>query len=156
MAFKLDIFDLLGKLNSPHSGDIYSKLSEEERKGFSPLTTMRWLSGTSDKRQIMMLNEFVNPYIFALGKHPHLLMMLLQVASSKTGGRNNWLAIKSNKKNVESMKVVSDYFEMSEREVKTLNPFPPEKEIIQMAEELGWQKEEMTKLKKEFKEEDYG
>jgi|SRR5579859_886848 len=152
MAFKLDIFELLGKLNSPHSGDIYSKLTEEEKKGFAPLVVMRWLSGTSDKRQIMMLNEFVNPYIFALGKHPHLLMQLLQVASSKTGGRNNWLGIKSKKKNVEALKVVGEYFEMSEREARTLNPFPSDQEIFEMAEELGWQKDELTKLKKELKD----
>src|SRR5271157_4202027 len=108
MAFKLDIFDLLGKLNSPHSGDIYSKLSDEEKKGFAPLVVMRWMSGTSDKRQIMMLNEFVNPYIFALGKHPHLLMMLLQVASSKTQKRYNWLGIKSSRKDAEAMRAVGE------------------------------------------------
>jgi len=152
MAFKLDIFDLLSRINNPRAGDIYSQLSEDEKKGFAPLVVMRWMSGTSDERQIMLLNEFVNPYVFALGKHPHLLMMLLQVASSKTPKRYQWLGIKSKKKNQETMKVVADYFDMSEREVKTLNPFPPEAEVIQMAEELGWQKDEIVKLKKEFKE----
>src|SRR5271157_4210483 len=150
MAFKLDIFDLLGKLNNPKSGDIYSKLTEEEKKGFAPIVVMRWMSGTSDERQIMLLNEFVNPYVFALGKHPHLLMLLLQVASSKTNKRYSWLGIKSKRKNIESMKVVGEYFDMSDREVSTLNPFPPEAEVMQMAEELGWQKDELTKLKKEY------
>ena len=150
MAFKLDIFDLLGKLNNPKSGDIYSKLTEEEKKGFAPIVVMRWMSGTSDERQIMLLNEFVNPYVFALGKHPHLLMLLLQVASSKTNKRYYWLGIKSKQKNIESMKVVGEYFDMSDREVSTLNPFPPEAEVMQMAEELGWQKDELTKLKKEY------
>jgi hypothetical protein len=150
MAYKLDIFDLLGKLNSSKSGDIYSKLSDDEKKGFAPLVVMRWMSGTSDERQIMLLNEFVNPYVFSLGKHPHLLMQLLQVASSKTSKRYQWLGIKSKKKNVEALRAVQEYYGMSAREVKTLNPFPTEAEVLQMAEELGWQKDEITKLKKEY------
>jgi hypothetical protein len=150
--FSLDIFDLLGKLNSRGSGDIYAKLSDDEKKGFAPLIVMRWMSGTSDERQIMLLNEFVNPYVFALAKHPHLLMKLLQVASSKTPKRYQWLGIKSKKKNVLAMAVVQEYFEMSAREVKLLNPFPTEAEVLAMAEELGWQKDDMAKLKKEFKD----
>jgi hypothetical protein len=150
--FSLDIFDLLGQLNNPRAGDIYSKLSEDEKKGFAPLVVMRWMSGTSDQRQIMMLNEVVNPYVFALGKHPPLLMQLLQVASSKTSKRYQWLGIKSKKKNQQAMAVVAEYFDMSKREVRLLDPFPPEEEVMQMAEELGWQKEELAKLKKEYKD----
>jgi hypothetical protein len=151
-TYKLDIFDLLGKINSAKSGDIYSKLSDDAKKGFTPLIVMRWLSGTSDERQIILLNEFVNKYVFTLGKHPHLLMQLMQVASSKTSKRYQWIGVKSNKKNNNSRKVVQEYFDMSAREVNLMNPFPNEAEIMQMAEELGWQKDEMTALKKEFKE----
>lgn len=152
-TFKLDIFALLGSLNSPKSGDIYANLSEDERKGFAPLVVMRWMSGTSDERQIMLLNEFVNPAVFSLGKHPHLLMQLLQVASSKQAGRRyQWLGIKSKKKNVEAQRVVGEYFGMSAREVRMLNLFPPQSEVMQMAEELGWQKDDIKKLEKEYKE----
>jgi hypothetical protein len=152
MAFKLDIFDLLGKLNDPRAGDIYERLSDEEKKGFAPVVTLRWMSGTSDERQIMLLNEFVNPYIFSLGKHPHLLMKLLQVASSKTPKRYNWLAVKSKKKNVLAQRAVEEYFDITPRDVKMMNPFPPEAEVIQMAELLGWEKEDVNKLKKEYKD----
>lgn len=151
-AYKLDIFDLLSKINSSKSGDIYSKLSDEERKGFAPLVAMRWMSGTSDERQIMLLNEFVNKSVFTLGKHPHLLMQLLQVASSKTSKRYQWIGIKSKKKNIEALKIVQEYLEMSSREVKLLNPFPGKDEVLQMAEELGYQKDELAKLNKEYKD----
>ena len=149
-TYKLDIFALLSAIDSPKSKDIYSNLTDDEKKGFAPLIVMRWMSGTSDERQIILLNEFVNQYVFSLAKHPHLLMRLLQVASSKTNKRYQWIGIKSSKKNKLSQKVVQEYFEMSAREVNLLNPFPPESEIMQMAEELGWQKEEITALKKEF------
>jgi hypothetical protein len=150
-TYKLDIFDLLGKINSVKSGDIYSKLSDDEKKGFAPLIVMRWLSGTSDERQIILLNEFVNKYVFTLGKHPHLLMQLMQVASSKTSKRYQWIGVKSNKKNNNSRKVVQEYFEMSAREVNLMNPFPCEAEIMQMADELGWQADEIKLLKQEYK-----
>lgn len=150
--FSLDIFDLLGKLNNPRAGDIYEKLTDEEKKGFAPLVVMRWMSGTSDERQIMMLNEVVNPYVFPLGKHPHLLMQLLQVASSKTNKRYKWLGVKSKKKNTETLRVLKESLEMSDREVRLLDPLPPKEEILKMAEHLGWQKDEMDKLKKELKD----
>jgi hypothetical protein len=149
-TYRLDIFELLTKINSARSGDIYSKLSDDERKGFAPLVVQRWLSGTTDEQQIMLLNEFANPYIFSLGKHPHLLMLLLQACSTKTNKRYQWLGIKNSKKNIEAQKVVQEYYEMSSREVRLLNPFPNEKEVIQMAESLGYQKDEMQKLKKEY------
>lgn len=150
-SYKLDIFKLLGDLNSPKAGDIYEKLSDDERKGFAPLVVMRWMSGTSDERQIILLNEFVNPYVFPLGKHPHLLMQLLQVASSKTSKRYAWLGIKSKKKQVEAYRVIQEYFELSTREAKTYS-LPPAEELLKMAEELGWQKDEIAKLQKELKE----
>ncbi len=150
-TFKLDIFDLLGRLNSPTSGDIYSSLSDEERKGFAPLVVMRWMSGTSDERQLMMLNEFVNPVVFPLGKHPHLLMQLLQAASSKTNKRYAWLGVKSKKKNVEGYRVLQEFFQLSAREAKTYD-LPQAEELVKMAEQLGWQKDEISKLQKEMKE----
>lgn len=151
MAFKLDIFGLLGKIDKKNSGDIYASLSEDEKKGFAPLVVMRWMSGTSDAQQIMLLNSFINPLVFVLGKHPHLLMRVLQVCSSKVSKRYQWLPVKSKKKNTESLKVVGEYLEMSQREVKMLNPFPNDSEIMQMAEELGYDKDVLKKIEKELK-----
>lgn len=149
-TFKLDIFSLLGSIDSSRSGDVYAGLSDDERKGFAPLVVMRWMTGTSDERQIMMLNEFVNPYVFPLAKHPHLLMHSLQVASSKRPKRYAWLGVKGGKKSTLANKAIAEYFDYSAREVNLLNPRPSNAEILQMAEELGWQKDEMTKLKKEL------
>jgi hypothetical protein len=150
-CFSLDIFKLLNDIDNPKSGDLYTTMSDDERKGFAPLVVMRWMSGTSDERQIILLNEFVNPYVFSLGKHPHLLMQLLQTASSKTSKRYVWLGIKSKKKLVEAYRVIQEYFELSTREAKTYS-LPPVEELIKMAEELGWQKDEIAKLQKELKE----
>lgn len=153
MAFKLDIFKLLGMVHDPKAGDVYEKLTDDEKKGFAPLVAMTWMAGTKDERQLMALAHFANPYIFALGKHPHLLMQLLQVCSSKTGGRNFWLSQKAgSKRNPLTQEVIKSYFNYSSRELRELSILPSEDEVIGMAEELGWQKDEISKLKKEFKE----
>ena len=50
--FKLDIFDLLKRINS---GDlhIWETLSEEERKSISPYVLSQWMFGTTNKLQII-------------------------------------------------------------------------------------------------------
>lgn len=151
-TYKLDIFRLLSDIDNPRSGDIYDKLTEDERKGFAPLVVMRWMTGTSDERQIMLLNEFANPNIFALSDHPQLLMQLLQLSSSKKSKRYAWLGVKSQKKHVECFEVLKQYFGISEKEAKTYS-LPPQEELMQMAEELGWDKDKIAKLKKELKNE---
>ncbi len=147
-TFKLDIFELLAQLDKGNYS-YWDKLTEEQRKAFAPLVVERWMSGTSDKRQVILLNEFVNPFVFALGKHPQLLMQLLIVASSKTPKRYYWLGVKSKQKRAESYRVVQEYFELSSKEVKSY-ALPPDEELLKMAEDLGWQKEEISKLQKEI------
>lgn len=149
--FALDIFDFLAKLNSTKSG-IYDGLSEEERKAFSPLVVMRWLSGTSDTRQIMMLNTFANTSVFQLGAHKKLLAGVLQACTSKVPGRRyKWMSIRGGSKKKDlANNVISQYYGMSSNEIRKLNPRPTSSEIMSMAEDLGFQKDELTQLKKEL------
>ena len=146
-TYKLDIFELLGRIDSSGE-DIFCKLTNDEKKAFAPLVVMRWMSGTSDEYQIIKLNEFVNPYVFSLGDHKHLLMQLLQAASSKSKKRYNWIALKTSKKHIESEKVISEYFEISRREAQFYSL--EASEIIEMAQFLGWQNDDLNKLKKEL------
>jgi len=149
MTYKLDIFKVLGELSG---GDhmVYRRLSDDEKKGFSALVIMRWMTGTSDERQIMALNMFANKMIFPLAKHPELLAMLLASCSSKVARRYQWLGIKSSKKKNLARQAVQEYLDYSSLEMRKLTELPAPEEIIEMAEACGWQKEEMTKLKKEL------
>jgi hypothetical protein len=146
---KLNIFTLLSKIDSSKD-DIYLTLSDEEKKEFFPLVVMRWMTGTNDERQIMMLNEFVNPYIYSLSKHPHLLMKLLQICSSKTKKKYNWIGLKKEVSNKLYLKVVTEYYDITEREVLILNPPISKEKVLSHAESLGWDKPEMAALKKEL------
>jgi predicted house-cleaning noncanonical NTP pyrophosphatase (MazG superfamily) len=150
--FSLDIFKVLSDIDR---GDLtlYRKLSDDEKKGFPPLVVMRWMTGTSDQAQIVSLNTFANRFIFPLGKHPELLAQLLSACSSKQQRRYGWLGIKSGKKKTLSRQAVQEYLEYSSQEMRKLEELPPDDEIIEMAEALGWQKDEIAKLKKELKDE---
>ena len=149
--FALDIFSLLGRINNKNSGDIYFALTAEERKGFAPLVVMQWLSGSNDEQQILKLNDNVNKYVFSLGKHPHLLMKLLQTASLGRQVRATWIPTKTtSKKNTLRDQVLAEYFDYSAAEIAALIVLPSSEEIVLMAEELGWQNEDVKKLKKEL------
>jgi hypothetical protein len=151
-SYKLDIFSVLSKLNS---GDlhIWEKLSEEERKGFSAYIITRWMSGTSDEYQIMCLNELVNPHVFsAVGKNPEIMAKLLACCGTKSSKRFSWIgeSKRSGKESSMALDVVKEYFDYTSREAKSQLSLLENCDIIEMAEELGWQTEDLKKLKKDL------
>lgn len=148
--FALDIFHLLGQIDKKDML-FYSKLTDEQKKAFSPLVTMRWMSGTSDERQLTFLNHFVNPMVFNIGNHKELLYKLMCVASSGQARRYAWMAEKSGVKKIKGLDVVMAYYDYGVREAKSVMHLLDADDIIGMAEELGYQKEELAKLKKELK-----
>ena len=149
-AFKLDIFSVLTKLNS---GDlhVYNGLTPEERKGFSAYVITRWLSGTNNSHQLILINELVNSVLFKLGNHPELLAKLMACCGTKSYQRFNWIAEakKGSKSQPLSLSVIEEYFEYTTREAKYQLPLISKQDIVEMAEELGWQADELKKLKKE-------
>jgi hypothetical protein len=147
--YALDVFELLDKINDPSIGDIYSTLTSEEKAAFAPFVIMRWMSGTSDKSELLALNEFMNQYAFSLGKHPHLLMQMLQACSSKRKKRYNWVSAKGDSTKKLSLKVMQEYMGMTSREAQKVR-MPSGTELLKMAENIGWQPDEITKLKKEL------
>jgi hypothetical protein len=129
----------------------WDKLNEEERKSFSALILMRWMAGTADARQIVFLNELLNPVLFSLGKHPELQMKLLASASSGISQRYKWMGVKSGAKKVKGLKVIQEYFGYNTREATEAATLLKKDVIIEMANELGYQDDEIKKLKKELK-----
>lgn len=150
--FALDIFQLLGQIDK-NDTLLYSKLTDEQKKGFAPLITMRWMSGTSDPRQIVFLNELVNPFVFTIGDHKELLYKLHCAASSKQPRRYAWLSSKATAgaKKDRALEIIMQYHNFGVREAKSVRRLVSNEDIILMAEELGFQKDEMAKLKKDLK-----
>lgn len=151
--YKLDLWGLLNKLDKKQI-DIWKGYNDDERKEISPLIIMRWLSGTSDKRQIIFLNELVNKLVFQLGDHKELLIKLLAIANSGIPRRYYWLSQKSSASEKHGAKkallVIEQYYQCSHKESKSYLNMLEEADVIEMAESLGLQKEEIRSLKQEF------
>lgn len=151
-TYALDIFSILGKLST---GDthLWDKLTEEEQKSLSPLILMTWMAGTDDLRQIYLLNELVNPYVFSIGPlHKELLIKLIAVASSKQQHRYSWVALKK-KASTQSklgITVLKEFYGYSTREANEVFHHLSKTEVLEMADKLGYQKDEMKKLTKEL------
>jgi len=144
-----DIFEGLAQLSSR---DLrwYSKLSPEDQKAASPFVIARWMTGTSDQAQLVRINTFVNPYGFSLGSEKSLLFSLLAAAATGKTKRYRWLKSPGAKAAVKlRLEVIKQYYEVSTREATGYADVIDGADILEMAEELGWGKEELAKLKKE-------
>jgi hypothetical protein len=149
----LDIFQLLGEIDSKKY-ETWDNLTDEQKKEFSSLVTMRWMAGTTDERQIIFLNEIVNLAVFNLGDHKELLLKLLTVCSSGSKKRYQWVNYKlggSSKKSKRAVQLIADHYRCSLREAEdTLQLFSPA-ELMELGEAHGLQKDEMKELQGELK-----
>lgn len=149
----LDIFELLGQLDRKNY-QLWDQLSEEQRKAFSPLVTLRWMAGTSDHMQIVMLNELINPLVFSFGaERKPVLMQLMTVCTSGRAQRYSWPAynIKSSKKISKAIQAVAEFYQLNESDAEDTRQLFNDEEVLDLADQLGWQKDEVKDLKDELK-----
>jgi len=148
---KLNVFEVLKHINMKDV-EYYTTLTEEQQQEFVPVVVQRWLSGTTDARQIVFLNEFLNSYVFTLQNHPKLLYQLMTVCSSGGRQRNNWLVSNSKVQTYkQSIQVISEYQQISTVEAEDVIDLFTTTQILEMAELLGYQPVEIKKLTDELK-----
>lgn len=146
MSKKIDIFEVLRKIDEC---DVvyFQNLSEEEMKSIQPLVIMRWMTGTKDTTQIQRLNTISNSFIFSLQKEKMLLIKLL-MASSTSKKTYKWYGKKQSgimpKSNVE---IIMDYYNCSKKEAVEAVKLLSKDDILELAAELGYQKDDMTGIK---------
>lgn len=149
-ASKLDIWELLRSIDD-NNRDFLDNLPAEQRKGFVPIVTLRWLSGSSNDVHLLNLNEVVNSTVFNLYKHPDLLYALM-LASTPAGRKNyNWIKSAKKKKTSKRVDVICRYLEVSPSEAESFIPLYTEADIIDMATALGDTMEAINLLKSELK-----
>lgn len=149
---KLDIFRVLGAADSK-SADFYDELSDEEKKAYVPLVTARWMSGTNDERQIMMINEFLNPYLFSLYKHPHLLWKLTVACNSGRKQRYVWNKLPSGKEVGKSntIKLIQSYYNYNTQHAVEALEVLSKDDVLAIAADMGLQPDDIAKIKRELK-----
>lgn len=148
--YKLDVFATINAMQAKKF-NYYNNLTKDQKKGFAPVVVQRWLSGTSNELQIVMLNEYVNPYVFGLSKHPDLLYKLM-TTSTQSSGRCMYPQTKksSNTKQPIAAEVIKRTFGVSTSEaVGMVKTFDPD-QLLEAAFDLGYDTAEIKKLKKEL------
>lgn len=149
---KLDIFKTLNAANS-RNREYYEKLSEDEKKGFAPTVVARWMSGTSDAGQVMFINEFLNPYLFSLYKHPQLLWQLMTACNSGRNQRYSWNKLPNKKETGKSntIQLLCRYLQCNTSHAADALDILTRDQVLDIADHMGLQPEEVAKVKKEMK-----
>ena len=149
---KLDIFKVLSNIDTKNV-QFYKNLSDEEKKGFLPIIVSRWLSGTPTARQLYFINELVNPFVFSLHKHPELLYDLMTLCGSGKSQRHYWNKTVSNKstKHPNVIGVIREHFGYNTLQSIEALPLLSNDDRLEYAEDLGRQKDIITKIKKELR-----
>lgn len=148
-----DLFQFLGQLNK-RDLQAYDKLTDEGKKAAHPLVLMRWLTGTSDQAQIVRLNEFANKYVFSLGNEKPLLFKLLAASCTGKVGRNYWLKGPGGSSTRLSLEAIKAKYGCSTREAEHYVGLLDATDILQYAEDAGFDKDQMKKLQAELGKED--
>jgi len=99
---KLDLGEILHALDNRNL-NYYSNLTDDERKGYSPLVLMRFMSSLNAQNPnasyaVMVTNDLVNLGFFSLSKHPELQHKLLCLTGLGGKQYRPWIAAKTSKK----------------------------------------------------------
>lgn len=149
---KVNIFQVLDKLDRKDT-EVYQSLSEEEQKALHPLVVMRWMSCVNDPRQIVFLNELVNDMVFNVPGHKDLMFKLMTICSSGNTKRRKWVKApskKSSAKPVTNM-VIRESYGYNTKQADEAIGLMTDSVILECAEYLGRQPNEIKEIKKELK-----
>ncbi len=149
---KLNIFEILNSINVKNRG-FYDSLSIEEQKTLQPVVLMKWMGGIVNEQQIIILNQFINKWVFSLSGHKTLLMDILIASSPGRRTRYTWNKRKSAKSNslpicVTIIKTAYNY--NYTKAVDSLSLLSND-DILTMAQQQGLQLPEIKDLKKELR-----
>jgi hypothetical protein len=81
----------------------YQDITDEQRKAFSPLPAMKWLSVVDDGSKmaeyyICITNEVVNIGFWEISKHPELQWKLMAAVGTGTTYRHGWIPMAKSRK----------------------------------------------------------
>lgn len=152
---KLDIFRVLSAISSKQR-TFYQNLSEDEQKAFQPFLVQRWLSGTPRASDVVLLNELANYAMFPLQRHKQLLYQLLVAVNSGDRQRYVWnkLPTKNTTGKPNAIRCVVEYLNYNTSQAVEALQLLDRDAVVSMAEQLGWQPDEIAKVKKELKASD--
>lgn len=177
---KLDIFRLLEAVDK-RDLNFYSKLTDEEKKGFAPIVAMRWLSAISDWSEppkklfgnansaneyyLISTNAYVNKHLWDsnLTGHPELVYQLMAICGAgmntnlnkkgELSTNHQWIAGFKRGKTSKFVEFIKQYYPLaSSKELEYLIEINSQEQLIELVNESGLQDDEVKVLVKEIKE----
>lgn len=106
--YKLDISRVLYATDNKNY-NFYSNLTQEEKKAYSPLVVMRFLSSAQDQSglhsyYLNAVNEYVNNNFWELSKHPELQHKLMAAVGFKHPKvYHKWISVKNGSKSKDTI-----------------------------------------------------
>ena len=99
--YALDLMRVLGELDAGNR-NFYNSLTPEEKKAYTPLVLMRWMSNLGDQNPnqayaILAVNDIVNIGFWQLTKHPELQHLQLCLTGLGKKQYRSWIAAKGSK-----------------------------------------------------------
>lgn len=146
----LDIFGVLNNIRK-HNIDFFDTLNEQQVKEFQPFVIMRWLAGSTNPNEINLLNEIVNSAVFTFGaSDKKLLYYLLSISMIDSSARNKFIKPSQRTTATEEVKLLQQYYHYSAREAREAAGVLSTDELLELAEDLGYEKDQLKKLKNEL------
>jgi hypothetical protein len=146
----VDIFEVLDHADRKDV-NYFKNLTRDQQKKFVPVVVARWLTGTYNKQQLILLNEFINPYLYSLHDHKDLLWKMITVCTSGNKTRYSWIKTNSNSiKHPESIKCIKKYFNYNTQQATLCFNTISNNTVLDLAEELGYQDSELNLIRKEL------
>lgn len=135
---KGDIFKLFEAINRGDY-DYIDALTDEEVKAFSPVVLLMWMHGATSNPEthVTYTNEYVNPFVFSLQKHPRLLLKLF-VAANSGMGNTRYKFVKSTTKNDSLIyRHIAKHYECGYDQAKEIKELLSDDDIKELTEIYG-------------------
>jgi len=169
---KLDIFRVLSEARKGNKL-FFSKLTIEEKKAFSTLVIMRWMSGVSNKNisnqwYIWLVDKALNKDLWNLepnatkGEEGHkelqwLLMcvvgdLISDMSNSRSFDRHQWVPMAKRETSTPLGELFRKvYPSINRQEINLLKEINSKEDIMNLTKKLGMQDSEINKIKKILK-----
>lgn len=153
---KLDIFNEIFPAIDHRNMNLWSKLTDDQKKEFSPWLIQRWISGTDQTAElqeyfIQALNERVNINMNELSSkisgHPELLWMLLASCGLRKNYRRTFLpGPKSIKKDKIYQFLADLYPTLGNQELELIRSINDESDLYAIAESMNISRSDLNEI----------
>lgn len=132
----------------------YDSLSDEDKKQVSPWVLMRFLSSSGGSREFQeyfleMTNDVVNVHFNTVRHHPDLQVGLMQAVGLKQSIGHPWIAPGKRGQQSKLHTIVSELHpNLNDDEVDLFVREQSKDDMIDMLDQLGYEKKEIKKLLK--------